>query len=172
MSIIVREAARRDAEALIAHIREQAAEREKTTPLEPDEVTISVEDERDWLAGLVAAPKSRMFVAEAEGAVIGEISVRPVSERRALAHVATLGMSVKRPWRRRGVGRALLARAIEFTERAGIRRLELQVYARNTAAIRLYEAFGFVLEGRRRCYICEDGTYLDDLVMARLFGVS
>ncbi|HSD88662.1 MAG TPA: GNAT family N-acetyltransferase, partial [Kofleriaceae bacterium] len=88
---------------------------------------------------------------------------------RAVRHVATLGMSVKQGWRRKGVGRALLTAALEWAPTAGIKRVELYVYARNAPAIALYEGFGFAIEGRRRNFIREGDAYLDDLVMSRLF---
>jgi ribosomal protein S18 acetylase RimI-like enzyme len=42
------------------------------------------------------------------------------------------------------------------------------VYVRNTAALRLYQKFGFQIEGTRRNYIREGTTYVDDYIMARL----
>jgi GNAT superfamily N-acetyltransferase len=45
--------------------------------------------------------------------------------------------------RRRGIARRLLREAAELLQRAGITRWCLNVYADNTAAIRLYESFGF-----------------------------
>jgi putative acetyltransferase len=77
-------------------------------------------------------------------------------------------MSVKHDWRRKGVGRALMTEALAWAPTAGITRVELYVYARNAAAIALYEQLGFVVEGRRRNFIREGDAYLDDLVMARL----
>ena len=62
-----------------------------------------------------------------------------------------------------------LAHAIAWAQQSGIvTRIELYVYARNQAAIHLYEQFGFEIEGRRRRAIYQDGTYVDDLIMARL----
>ncbi len=77
-------------------------------------------------------------------------------------------MSVKQPWRGRGVGRALMTEALAWAPTVGIKRIELYVYVRNAPAIRLYERFGFETEGRRRGFIREGDEYLDDLVMARL----
>jgi len=70
---------------------------------------------------------------------------------------------------RRGIGRALLSEAVAWAPTAGIHRLELHVYARNRAAIALYEAFEFAREGVRRDYIREGQIFLDDVMMARLF---
>jgi RimJ/RimL family protein N-acetyltransferase len=82
-----------------------------------------------------------------------------------------LGISVRQGWRNQGVGSKLLAQAIEWVRQSGvITRIELYVYARNQAAIHLYEKFGFEVEGRRRRALYQNGEYLDDWVMALLLG--
>ena len=47
-------------------------------------------------------------------------------------------------------------------------RLELEVYADNEPAIRLYERFGFEREGVLRQYAYRNGQLADALYMARL----
>jgi ribosomal protein S18 acetylase RimI-like enzyme len=65
-------------------------------------------------------------------------------------HDALLGMSVRREWRRQGVGSALLETAVEECRRSRIvRRLSLTVFETNAPAIALYESAGFRHEGRR-----------------------
>jgi putative acetyltransferase len=49
-----------------------------------------------------------------------------------------------------------------------LRRLELEVYTDNEAAIRLYERFGFEREGTLRQYAYRNGRYVDSYLMARL----
>jgi putative acetyltransferase len=168
MPISVREATPADAAALLAHLKALAAEPGINIPLAPDEITTTLDQEKSLLASIAEAPNAIMLVAEADGALVGELSLRAISPRRAVCHVATLGMSVKHDWRRKGVGRALMTEALAWAPTAGITRVELYVYARNAAAIALYEQLGFVVEGRRRNFIREGDAYLDDLVMARL----
>jgi RimJ/RimL family protein N-acetyltransferase len=60
-----------------------------------------------------------------------------------------LGMLVAREQRGRGVGSALLAAAVEWARGRGLHKLSLSVFAHNTAAIALYDKFGFVDEGFR-----------------------
>lgn len=85
------------------------------------------------------------FLAEAEGAVIGLIALY------ADGHGgADLGMLVAKDWRRRGVGRALLEAAVTWARARDLRRLVLDVFARNAAAIAFYRGFGFVEDGRTR----------------------
>jgi len=111
-----------------------------------------------------------MLIASDGGQIVGELSIRAISSRKAIRHVATLGMSVAAGQRRKGIGKQLLEAAIEWAPTAGIRRIELYVYARNEAAIKLYEAMGFHHEGRRKGFIRDGSTYIDDLVMGRFIA--
>lgn len=165
--ITVREATAADASTLVAHLKELAAEPGICLPLTPDEVA-TVEQERAILEDFSRSERAIMLIAQAEGQLVGELSLRAISSRRAVSHVATLGMSVKRDWRRKGVGRELLTAALEWAPTAGIKRIELYVYARNAPAIALYESHGFAVEGQRKAFIHEPDGYVDDLVMARL----
>jgi putative acetyltransferase len=80
-----------------------------------------------------------------------------------------LVVNVAKPWRGRGVGTALITRAVEWAKRGGvIRRIELKVFTRNTTAIRLYERLGFALEGTRRRAVFKEGRYEDNHLMAML----
>ena len=59
--------------------------------------------------------------------------------------------------------------ALRWARAGGIlKRIELKVYARNTAAIHLYQKYGFEIEGTRRRAIFQGGQYLDDLIMSLL----
>ncbi len=162
----IREATPADAGTLVAYLKTLVGEPGICIPLTPEEV-VSVEQERAMLDDFSRSERALMLVALAEGQLVGELSLKAISPRRSIAHVATLGMSVKAEWRRRGVGRELLAAAIEWAPSAGIKRIELYVYARNAAAIKLYEQASFTHEGRRRGFIREGDAYLDDLVMSR-----
>ena len=69
------------------------------------------------------------------------------------------------------MGTALLAAAIDLADHwLGLRRLELHVYPDNAAGIRLYEKFGFAVEGTARDFALRDGAFVDALAMARLRG--
>jgi RimJ/RimL family protein N-acetyltransferase len=164
----VREATPSDAAALLAHLKALAAEPDINIPLAPDELTRTLDQEREQLAAFAASSDAIMLVAEADGQIIGELSLRAISSRRAVKHVGTLGMSVRADWRGKGVGRALMTDALAWAPTAGIKRIELYVYCRNAPAIALYEKFGFVVEGRRKAMIREGDTYLDDFVMGRV----
>jgi ribosomal-protein-alanine N-acetyltransferase len=63
-------------------------------------------------------------------------------------------------WQGRGIGRRLLAEAMERLRSAGTHEVFLEVRASNEAALRLYRHFGFTETGRRSGYYsdpAEDG---------------
>jgi L-phenylalanine/L-methionine N-acetyltransferase len=62
-----------------------------------------------------------------------------------------------------------MAALIDAADRwLGLVRVELEVYPDNERAVRLYEQFGFQVEGRKRLNAWRDGCYVDSLVMGRL----
>ncbi len=169
MEFTIRQAKPDDAEQLLQHIQLLLHEPSIQIPLQPDEFTLSVEQERQILADALNSTSAVYFVAEAGGRLIGEINCRR-GTRRAFAHIATLGMSVCAEWRNRGVGSRLMTEALAWAKSTGaVGRVELFVYADNHAAIHLYEKFGFEIEGRRRQAVRRNEMSLDDLIMARLF---
>ena len=65
-----------------------------------------------------------------------------------------------------GIGTALLEAVLDLADNwLMLRRVELEVYADNGGAIRLYERLGFETE---REAAVKAGAYVDTLVMARL----
>jgi ribosomal protein S18 acetylase RimI-like enzyme len=168
VEIEIRPAIPDDASALIAHLKALAHEPGINIPLAPDEVTLTVPEERERLASFEDNPRAMLLVATRGSELLGELTVRGISSRRAVEHVATLGMSVRADARGQGVGSALLEAALEWAAEHAFTRIELYVYARNARAIALYEKHGFVHEGRRKHFIRDGEQFLDDLVMARV----
>jgi mycothiol synthase len=61
-------------------------------------------------------------------------------------------MGAAKEFRGKGLGIAMLQHARRETQREGVQRLRLSVDANNVYAKRLYERFGFVKTGRKRCF--------------------
>ncbi|MEZ5925345.1 MAG: GNAT family N-acetyltransferase [Hyphomicrobiaceae bacterium] len=100
--------------------------------------------------------------------VVGWSDITPVSDRETFAHRGVLGMGLLADYRGKGIGTALLGRAIAHARRIGFVRVELQVYADNTPAIGLYRKHGFVVEGRLKDAAYLDGQFRDVLQMVNL----
>ena len=161
--LVVRPAQPPDAGALVALAEAVGAEPEGW--LISDSRWRSVGSERRYLRTVRRHPDAAVFVAEAAGEVVGRLSVAR-DPHPASRHVADLGLMVAADARRRGVGWALLARAVEWARPAGVRKLELHVFPHNEPAIRLYERFGFVREGLRRGHYRRGREYVDAILMA------
>lgn len=121
--------------------------------------------EKRYLRAVRRHPDAAVFVVEAEGAIVGRLSlardVHPASR-----HVADLGLMIALPHRRRGIGRTLLERAVVWARASGVTKLELHVFPWNEPAIRLYESFGFEREGYRKGQYVRDGEPVDAILMA------
>lgn len=101
--------------------------------------------------------------------VIGLMCVEMFPNIPRRRHAGKIGISVHQEFHGKGVGSALLAAGVDLADNwLNLMRLELEVYADNEAAIRLYERYGFVYEGTLRQHAFRDGVYVDSNVMGRL----
>jgi RimJ/RimL family protein N-acetyltransferase len=153
----VREATLADVDALVAILVEVAGEGRWIGT----EAPVDTERRRQRMAEDVERADAIVLVAEAGGAPVGELGLHL-----ARYGVAELGMAVAAGWRGRGVGRALLAEAIDRARAAGAHKVALQVWPHNAAAIALYERFGFEREGYlQRHYRRRSGELWDAIIM-------
>jgi RimJ/RimL family protein N-acetyltransferase len=165
MSLRVRAAEPADAAELVVLASAVAAEPEGW--LLADARWRSVADERRYIRALKRHPDGALLVAEDEGALVGRLSIAR-DPHPSSAHVADLGLMVLAPFRRRGIGAALLAAAEEWARAAAVTKLELHVFPHNEPAIALYEKHGYEREGHRRAhYRRPDGTLVDAILMAK-----
>jgi putative acetyltransferase len=129
---------------------------------------------RTRLADMAAPGKSDLLlVAEREvdgrRQIVGSAGLHPVATLPRRRHVAAMGISVVPEAWRQGVGTALMQALCEVADRwMQIRRMHLDVYTDNAAAIALYRKHGFEIEGTHRAYALRDGVYVDVHAMARL----
>jgi RimJ/RimL family protein N-acetyltransferase len=159
----IREAAPGDASALVELARQVGSE--------PEGWLISTSEwrgagqERRYLRSLRRSRDAAVFVAEVKDGIVGRLSVGR-DPHPASSHVADLGLMVARGHRRRGIGRALLGRAVEWARGAGVWKLELHVFPHNVPALRLYESFGFTREGYRKGHYRRGDELVDAILMA------
>ena len=107
------------------------------------------------------------FVAMIDNEVVGWCDILPV-KREGFTHCGELGMGVHPRYRRLGIGQQLIVRTIQKAKEKGLERIELEVFASNVPAIKLYEKLGFVTEGVKKKARKIDGRY-DDIVEMALF---
>jgi RimJ/RimL family protein N-acetyltransferase len=125
----------------------------------------NVADERRYLRAIRRYPNAAVFVAEDGGEIVGRLSISR-DQHPASRHVADLGLMVAASHRRQGVGTELLLAAVDWARHGDVHKLELHVFPWNTAAIALYEKFGFEREGYRKAHYRRDDEYVDAILMA------
>jgi putative acetyltransferase len=157
MDLVIRPVRAEDSGALY-EIRRQPEVQKFTTAM-PTERPI------DFIGRL--GPDDHILVAELDGRVIGVAGLHGKTGK--FRHAAGVGLAVHDAFAGRGVGRALMERLIDVADSwLNLVRLELEVFADNERARRLYERLGFVEEGRKKKAIFRGGQFVDELVMARV----
>jgi len=99
--------------------------------------------------------------------IIGYVQIINID---AVHHSATLGMRIGEAAERgKGYGRDALRLAIDYCwKHLNLSRIQLGVYGTNERAMRLYESFGFEIEGRLRKSLFIDGQWIDFVLMGLL----
>jgi ribosomal protein S18 acetylase RimI-like enzyme len=108
------------------------------------------------------------LIAEYDGELVGYVRLQdkyPSPEGAGV--LAVNGLAVSPSARRLGIGSALLGAVTAEGKRRGARKVTLSVFATNTAAQRLYERHGYVVESRRTAEFLIEGRYIDDLGLAK-----
>ena len=103
-----------------------------------------------------------VLVARVDDAVAGYVALGAVLPLESNSHVVEIrGLAVDPARQGRGLGGLLLDAAGREASARGARKLSLRVLAVNTAARRLYEAYGFEVEGVLREEFLIEGRYVD-----------
>lgn len=117
------------------------------------------------------------LVALADGAVAGWVGLTPVSSRTVYRGVAEHSIYIAPEARGMGIGRALLEALIEQSEQAGFWTLQTSIFPENEASIRLHEAYGFRILGKREriakmTYGPMAGQWRDTTIMERRSAIT
>lgn len=116
-------------------------------------------------------PPQAHLVAEINGRLAGYLRLRPMTRLPENAHVLGIfGLAVAPDARRQGVAAALLSAAEAQALAQGAAKLSLRVLSTNHPAIQLYERRGFEQEGLLRGEFLIEGSYVDDVLMAKRLG--
>ena len=164
---IVREATADDALVFLDHMREASAEPNRLLGY-PDERCKDEQSQRERLQEIVDDPGHWIGLAMMDDVLLGVVEIECALARRRRAHVGSIGLSVSVGCRRRGIGQILVEIAIQRAQKSGLRKIKLEVFAQNNAAIQLYQKLSFRNVGRLRDEVMRnDGTYDDIIIMER-----
>jgi phosphinothricin acetyltransferase len=107
------------------------------------------------------------LVVRLGGRAVGWAALSPVSTRACYSGVAEVSVYVAAAAQSRGVGRLLLTRLIEESERAGLWTLQAGIFPENVASVAMHRGCGFDEVGVRRRIGRLDGVWKDVVLMER-----
>ena len=129
------------------------------------------ETEQAFLQGL--RPRSEVFVAEADGRIVGFQVIEPfVSYTSSMNHVSHMGTYVHAGFRRRGIGRSLAQVTLGFAREQGYEKVVIYVMAQNKLGLAYYRGLGFEERGVLRRQTKIGRVYHDEVFMELHFAES
>jgi phosphinothricin acetyltransferase len=120
-----------------------------------------------WEAWDASHLPDHRLVADEDGRVVGWTALSGYSDRCCYRGVAEVSVYVAEAARGRGVGRALLARAVSDSEQDGIWTLQAGIFPENAASVALHERCGFRVVGTRERLGQLNGRWRDVLLLER-----
>ena len=136
--MIIRDAVEADLPAIVEIYNAATATRVSTALLEP----VSVEERLPWFRRH-SPDQFPLWMAEIDEQVAGWLSFHEFIRRPAYRGAAEISLYVHEKFRRRGIGRELLEKAIADAPRLHARALVGYVLGHNEASLRLFERAGF-----------------------------
>jgi len=161
----VRDALEADLGRIVAIYSEAIPGRQATADTEP----VSIDSRLGWFRAHAPARRP-LWVAERDGAIVGWLSFQDFYGRPAYGATAELSVYVSGGAQRDGVGRHLLAAAIERAPALALATLLGFVFAHNAPSVRLFERHGFARWAHLPRVARLDGIERDLLILGRRVG--
>lgn len=120
---------------------------------------------KEKIKTLLSNNSDRIFICFLGSVPIGMLGIH-FMQRKRVKHRASIGINVLKKYWELGAGKALLSKAIEhFNSDKELTKLELEVRSDNNRAIKLYEKFGFKIEGEISQYFHINGIFYSGYIM-------
>jgi RimJ/RimL family protein N-acetyltransferase len=134
--------------------------------------TERVTEERRKSMGKVFGDKGCLVIVAEVGEggkrkLVGNLTMTRYGDVEKSKHVRVLGMLVVDGYREMGIGTKLMEYALRWARaEKGVEKVILGVFSKNRRALRLYEKFGFKVEGVRKRHYYISGEPEDEIDMA------
>ena len=159
---------RADLDAAIDFINDLVAERETDRELGIEADTkVTTKSEAEYLEGLIKGVKENNIANVAAFAgrkLLGNSEVRRDRYRDARHH-GYLGIAIRRGYRGKGIGERIMRVLLHTSEEIGLESVQLEVFANNARAIKLYRKMGFRQVGAVPRKIRRRGMVTDSILM-------
>ncbi len=140
MSIVIEKASGADAAAILEFLKQAGSETDNLT-FGAEGMPFTVEEEAAYIKQLENSCDGIMIVAKDNGRIIADADLNRLPRR--MKHRGEMGISVLKEYWNKGIGSRLLGEIIAYARENSFEVIDLQVRSDNTAAIHLYEKFGF-----------------------------
>lgn len=137
--------------------------------LTPNEVNKTRWKMKSQLNQAIKDPIQLRILAEVDGKIVASLNTFGHIRQR-MRHAIDFGIGIIPDYQAQGLGYILISQLLSWAKaNPTIKRVGLDVDARNKAAIGLYKKLGFIEEGyHKRTVLYEDGTFADGITMAQL----
>lgn len=163
-SVIVRAPSVDDAQALV-DLKRAYLHGTTTIPMTIDDYPDNSVRETELITNYGVSRNSVLLLAESETGLVGNIDLTG-SARSKMHHTAMLGMGILEDWRGIGLGSILVQSALNWArDESALRVIWLDVYASNTAGVKLYRKSGFEVSGTVPAFFKDGYTYHDKVQM-------
>ncbi len=110
------------------------------------------------------------LVAVREDVILGYVTLVFGRHAKFRGNAYLVSVAVKASERGRGLGTLLFAEVEKYALSRGARRIEFEVFAKNTGALNLYRRIGYEVEGTKRRAVEFAGEYDDLIFMAKILN--
>lgn len=159
--IILRSAEASDAISLIDYLRITTGE----TPYlirEPEEVTITLEQEKQFIESKINAERELLLVTTIDGKHVGNCSLMSIAPYKRYKHRCEIAIALYQEYCGYGIGKVMMQTVLDVAKNLGYEQAELEVISNNKGAIELYKKLGFEKYGSFPNNIkYSDGTYAE-----------
>jgi len=162
----IRKARLSDAQTILDYLTVIGAESDNLT-FGAEGLGYTVEEETKTINTIRKSNNSVMLLGFVGDELVSVANLGGKSRER-MKHYATLGISVRQTYWHQGIGKAMMAKLIEFAQKNPVLEIiELEVKSDNEHAIKLYQSFGFIQVGIMPKLMKINGKYHDTFVMIK-----
>ena len=144
MNILIERATCADAAELLQYLKRIGGETDNLS-FGSEGLPFTPESEAAYLDQIESSCDDIMLIARENGKIVGSASLNRLPRR--MCHRGEVSVSVLREYWNKGIGSLLMEEIIRFAEKNSFEGIDLQVRSDNSAAIHLYEKFGFIKIG-------------------------
>ncbi|MBF4693751.1 GNAT family N-acetyltransferase [Fusibacter ferrireducens] len=165
--ITIRKVEKKDSKHIISLMKKLSVQTQYMLR-EFDEINENALEQEKRFESMMGDPKLLYLVAADKAAVVG-LLIASSSKLARISHVGDLIVGVDKNYWGTGVGSKLMTELLKWAESTELKRLSLEVVEENIRAIKLYEKYGFKIEGKKIAdHFIGNNTYLNTLVMGKI----